>query len=115
MSKTYQTSEKASIDALKSRWYKANFQMTKKAVLEVLDEFGFKPQVTDDTYGEIYVESNQFVMTITIYEYNPTETSVDIYYQSKRFFDFGASKKDISIFYSKLSEKLVFKGLSLHP
>ena len=54
-------------------------------------------------------------MTITIYEYNPTETSVDIYYQSKRFFDFGASKKDISIFYSKLSEKLVFKGLSLHP
>ena len=54
-------------------------------------------------------------MTITIYEYNPAETSVDIYYQSKRLFDFGASKKDIQIFYNSLSEKLVFKGLSLHP
>lgn len=115
MSKAYQTSEKASSDALKSRWYKANFQMTKKAVLEVLDEFGFEPKVTDDTYGEIFVESDKFVMTITIYEYNPAETSVDIYYQSKRLFDFGASKKDIQIFYNSLSKKLVFKGLSLHP
>lgn len=115
MSKTYQTSEKAQSDALKSRWYKANFQMTKKAVIEVLKEFGFEPMVTDDTYGEIFVDGRDFSLTVTIFEYAIAETSVDIFYQSKRFFDFGASKKDIIAFYSKLNSKLQFKGLSLHP
>lgn len=115
MSKEYQTSETALADALKSRWYKANFQMAKKAVLEVLAECGFNPSVTDDTYGEIFVEARDFTMTITIYEYSLAETSVDIFYQSKRLFDFGKSKKDITAFYDKLATKLVFKGLSLHP
>lgn len=114
MSKSYQTSEGAIQDFLKSRWYKANFQMTKKAVLAVLDECGFEPSVTDDTYGEVFIETQNFTMTITIYEYSLSETSVDVFYQSKRFLDFGASKKDIINFYDLLNNKLEFKGLSLH-
>lgn len=115
MAKTYQTSETASADFLKTRWYKANFQIAKKAVLAVLKECGFNVEVTDDSYGEVFFETSSFSMTITIFEYSVFETSVDIYYQSKRLFDFGASKKDILAFYDKLSNHLEFKGLSLHP
>lgn len=115
MAKVYQTSETSKKDVLKTRWYKGSYKMVKKAVLDVLLECGFKPNVTDDNYGEIFIENNNFSMTITIFEFSVLETSVDIYYESKRLFEFGAGKKDIILFYSKLNSKVEFKGLALHP
>lgn len=115
MGKIIQTSETNVKNYLKTHWYKGNYKMIKASVLKVLDDFGFKPEVTDDNYGEIVIENNQFTMTITIFEFTYQETAVDIAYESKRFFDFGASKKDILIFYSKLGEYAQFKGLGLHP
>lgn len=115
MARVFQTSEKASKNILKTRWYKANYKVTKNAVLKVLENCGFEPLVTDDNYGEIFIENNNFTMTITIFEFSMTETSVDVSYESKRFFEFGQWKKDIIMFYSKISDIIEFKGLSLHP
>ncbi len=115
MSKTFQTSEGAKRDILKTRWYKGNYKMVKNAVLKVLDECGFTPESTDDNYGEIFIENDQFAMTITIFEYSIAETAVDIYYESKRLFEFGNWKKDIIYFYSRLNDIVQFKGLGLHP
>ncbi len=115
MGKILETSETAKQDYLKTRWYKSNFQMTKKAVIEVLNDMGFEPGVTDDTYGEIFIEGPKFDMTITIFEFSVLETAVDVFYNSKYFLDLGKSKVDILKFYTKLNEKIQFKGFALHP
>lgn len=115
MGKMYQTSENANQDYLKTRWYKASYQMAKKKVLDLLDKEGLKPEVTDDTYGEIFVETPKYDMTITIFEFSIQETSIDITFESKMLFDFGKSKAIINDFYSKINKVLEFKGLSLHP
>ncbi|MCR5706619.1 MAG: hypothetical protein K6G48_07475 [Acholeplasmatales bacterium] len=115
MSKLLQTSESNDKTYLKTHWYKGNYKMIKQAVLKVLSDCGFVPESTDDNYGEIVIENKTFIMTITIFEFTYAETAVDITYESKRVFDFGASKKDILLFYSKLGEYAQFKGLGLHP
>lgn len=115
MAKEYQTSETSKVDWLKTRWYKANFQMAKKAVLKVIEDCGFKAEVTDDTYGEIFIDQQKFSMTITIFEYSISETSVDVHYESKRLIDIAAGRSDIEAFYIRLNDYLEFKGLSLHP
>ena len=115
MAKVLETSENNKKNNLKTHWYKGNYKMIKTAVLKVLTDCGFTPKVTDDNYGEIVIENNQFTMTITIFEFSVAETAVDLTYESKRFFDFGSSKKDILLFYTKLGEKAQFKGLGLHP
>ncbi|MGM9971809.1 MAG: hypothetical protein ACI35W_05315 [Anaeroplasmataceae bacterium] len=115
MGRIYQTSEGASASYLKTRWYKASYQMAKKKVLELIEKLGFTAEVTDDTYGEIFVETPKFDMTITIFEFSIQETSVDLTFESKMLFDFGKSKKIINDFYLELNKSLEFKGLSLHP
>lgn len=115
MGKIYQTAERETRNFLKTRWYKASYQMTKKKVLELIQKFGWQAEITDDNYGEIFVETPKFDITITIFEFSIQETSVDMTFESKMIFDFGKSKSIINLFYDELGKLIEFKGLSLHP
>lgn len=110
----HQTSETAQKDYLKTRWYKASYDKTKTAIIDLLGEYGLIPEASDDEYGEIFVKSKQFDLIITIFEFGNMETSVDLSLDSKMVFDLGKSKRIINDFYNDLAKKIEFKGVSLH-
>ena len=97
MGRMHQTSETAQKDYLKTRWYKASYDKTKTAIIDLLGEYGLIPEASDDEYGEIFVK-----------------TSVDLSLDSKMVFDLGKSKRIINDFYNDLAKKIEFKGVSLH-
>lgn len=114
MAKIYQTSENAKKEFLKTRWYKAPYIKTKNAVLDVIKSYGLKETNVNDDYGEILVESRDFNLVVTIYEFKSFETSVDVYIESHYALDFGKTKRIILDFYNDLSKKVEFIALSLH-
>lgn len=115
MPKYLETAERHSDEALKSRYYKASYAQAKEAVKKILPDFRYEIYNENDDFGEIIATNGKFNMTLKIYMVNMRETSVDIFLENNRMFDFGAGKKHITEFYQALNKVLEFKGLSLHP
>lgn len=114
MPKTYETSERASKDFLKTRYFKANSSRVMDFIKGLLEKDGLNVVAYNTEYGEISATSDYYDVTIKVFQFSISEVSVDMFIDSRYIFDFGKTKKIINDFFEKLSKEFPFIGLSLH-
>ncbi|MBQ9448507.1 MAG: hypothetical protein IJU60_01365 [Acholeplasmatales bacterium] len=115
MSKIYQTSERETLDLLKSHYYKASYDQIKAVYLEYLEQNGFNIVNIDDNYLEIYAELGTMTVISKIIMQNPKETSIDCEIISEAFL--GGKRQAYGFLqglYKKIEERYELKGLALH-
>ena len=100
---------------LKTHYYKNRYNNIKKIVLDYAKENKMQVKSEDDVHGEIFLQSNNRHIIISIIQVTPLETGVDIKVQTYRIIGLYKPMKDIINLFNYINKKADFKGLGLHP
>ncbi len=114
MGKTYETSESAEKDFLKTRYYKTNIELIYKFLEEDLKKNSYNIISINKDYGEIAASHETHDIVVKLFQYSATEVAVDLFLDSHFLFDFGKSKKIIEEFYERLNKNFNLIGVALH-
>ena len=110
-----ETKELHSKIELRTRYYRTSFKKVLDVLGKLQDEMDFEIQQVNEQFGEIQLLSNGYDMVLTIKEFTPSETGIDIMCNYFSTFGFNRPKKRIIELYKALDSKLPYKGQSLHP
>lgn len=114
MGRTYETSEDAKEDFLKTHYYKAFSDKMMDFIPDLLTKkFGFKVMAVNNDYNEICAYSNAFDITVKVIGAEINKTAVDFFITNRSLFDFGKTKNMILAIYEAISKEYEFLGLSL--
>lgn len=115
LSNSAETRELHSIQKLRSRYYKANYQKCKDQVLGYVKTLDAMVEHVDDEHKELFVQSRKYHIIFSFVQVNPIETSIDIKLEQYGLMGMHRPRKRIIEIYEYLDKKLPFKGVSLHP
>ena len=110
-----ETKELHSVIALRSRYYKTNYNKAKAAVLEYTKQSNLNIGNIDDSHKEILLQSNKYHIIVSFIQVTPIETAIDIKVEVYGLFGLNRPQKMIVNYYKYLDENLSFKGVGLHP
>ena len=110
-----ETQELHSVQALRSRYYKANYANVKAQVLKYAEQDKMNVKNVDDVHKEILLQSNRYHIIVSIVQVSPIETSVDFKIEMYAMIGWGKPQKKLIEFYQFLDQNLQFKGVGLHP
>lgn len=114
MPKTYETSERANKEFLQTRYYKANAKRVLKFLKEHFEKNNAKIVSYNEEYNELSIRTEMYDMTINVFQFSISETSVDLFIDSRFLFDFGKTKKIILEFYEMVGKNFPYIGNALH-
>ena len=114
-SNSVETRELHSDPALRSNYYRNNLKDVVAALHQVADEMRLEVKNFDEIHKEMYMLGSGFDVIITITTINPIECAVDFKINFFTIAGFNRPRKKAIEFYSRLKNKLNFKGVSLHP
>ena len=112
---TAESKELHSEVALRSRYYKTNYQKSKAVVIEYAGTINANVRNIDDVHREVFLQHNRFHIIVSFVQINPYETSVDFKVEYYGLIGMNRPVKRILDFYAYLDKNLQFKGTSLHP
>lgn len=115
MGKTYETSENAKADFLKTHYYKTTSEQLLKYIPTLLEtKYSFKILTVNDDYNEICAYNNNFDLTVKVIMSEINQTAVDFFITSRYLFDINKTKNLINEIYDSLSKEYPFIGLALN-
>lgn len=114
MPRRIETRENASKKDLQTRYYGNDKKSVKHAVKNCFTALGFEMLSDNEKYGEMFFVDRTFEVTVTVYMYNPRETSVDYAIIYNGFLSFGKSMRLLKKMDENLKKTLQFKGNSRH-
>lgn len=110
-----ETKELHSDAALRSRYYKSNYQKVKAVILQFANEEHIDIRNIDDAHRELYLQGSRFHIIVSLVQVNPIETSVDFKVEYYGLIGFNRPRNMILKCYDYLNTNLSFKGVGLHP
>lgn len=100
---------------LKSRYYKASFKKIKDQIEVYCKNNKIAMEHIDEAHGEVFLQTSNYHVIVSIVQMNPLESSVDMKVQTYSLIGRNIPKKTILKIYEFLDSKLQFKGTNLHP
>lgn len=110
----FESGERTTDEALMTHYYKAKYQPTKTAIIEVAKSLNFEVKFEDDDRQELMLKRKDAEVIVTIVKITPIESAVDFTVNTPGLITFGKGKKLIQEFYKELDKKIMFKGLALN-
>lgn len=110
----YESGEKTIDEALMTHYYKANYQQSKQALLEVAALLNFEVTFEDDYRQEFVLKRKDCEVIVTIVRITPIESAIDFTVNTPGLITLGKGKKIIQSLYQALDKKIMFKGLALN-
>jgi hypothetical protein len=110
-----ETTEKHSVDQLKTRYYKTSKDKAIKAVESVVQSSGWQVKRIEEERGEMIAQpknGGESLLIATIVTVKPFRTAVDFSCSTGTSLpsDFGKSKKIVLALYDRLDQELPFVG-----
>lgn len=99
----------------KTHYYRESYNEVKFQILEIAKGMQMSISNVNDEYQEIFLVSSKYNLMVKITSYAPGETSVDLYLESRKTFDFWGWKNFIILWHKMLADRLTFVGIALHP
>jgi hypothetical protein len=115
LSNNAETSELHSVMDLRTRYYKTSYKKVKEQVEAYAEEQNITVKHVNDVHGEIFLQTGNYHMIVSIIQVTPLETAVDMKVQTYKLMGMSLPKKLILQMYAFLNINLTFKGTSLHP
>jgi hypothetical protein len=110
-----ETFETNTNNKLKTHYYKDRYKNIKQIVLNYAKLNKITVRSEDDAHGEIYLQTGNYHMIISILQISPLETAVDIKVQTYRILGLFKPVKLILNMFNHINSKANFKGVGLHP
>ncbi|MFK5882737.1 MAG: hypothetical protein QM489_00105 [Candidatus Izemoplasma sp.] len=110
-----ETKELHSNPNLQTRYYRNNYKIAKEVLINYAKNNKINIRNINDTHGEIYLQTQKYHVISTIVQITPLETAVELKVQTYYVIGRYRALKIIKKIYNEFDNKLVFKGVSLHP
>jgi hypothetical protein len=102
----FTTSDNAKSDELLTRYFRNDYNSTKKAILEVCDKLKYTIVNVNDDYKEFLISSSRSEIIISVIAVGYYEMAVDLKINTKYLISMGRGLQEIGKFYAELEKSL---------
>ena len=105
-SNDFQTTDNHSNQALKTRYYRGDYNKVKSIIIDIAKKMNFVVQEVNDDYKEIRIDSRRQEMIFNVFSISYFEQAVDIKVNTRYILSCGRGLKLIETFYKELAKNL---------